>query len=340
MDKAKVDAANEQIKELQKEIGFDTKDYPIEVLVKKFEDADLFIPSYQRQFIWSDTSRCNFIESILLGLPIPFMFFSDNDDGRYEIIDGAQRTSTLEQFVNNDLTLTGLEKLSSLEGFTFLDLPVHYQRKFLGKTLRIIFLSEDTSIEVRKDIFKRINSGGVEANPIEIRRGTHAGEFMDFIASLCTEELFIKNCPISEKVKKRYEDEELILRFFAYFSNYKQFDHSVNEFIDSYVLSVKDSFDNEEMKALFTTMLKYVDKYFPNGFRKTPNAKSTPRVRFESISVGVALALNENPDIEPISMDWLSSDEFKKHTTTHASNSPARVSGRIEYVMNKLLEEE
>ena len=80
-----------------------------------------------------------------------------------------------------------------------------------------------------------------------------------------------------------------------------------------------------------------VEKYFPYGFAKTKNAKSTPRVRFEAISVGVALALRENLDLVPDSMEWLGSEEFKKHTTTHASNSPRRVSGRIEYVRDVLL---
>ena len=84
-------------------------------------------------------------------------------------------------------------------------------------------------------------------------------------------------------------------------------------------------------------MLAFVDRYFENGFRKTKTSKSTPRVRFEAIAVGVGLALRENPSLVPKSMDWLDGDEFKTHTTTHASNSPARVSGRVEYVRNMLL---
>ena len=129
--------AEQQIRELQKEINFDTKDYPIEVLVDKFKADDFYIPDYQRQFIWDDTTKIRFIESVLLGLPIPFMFFSDNEDGRCEIIDGAQRTQTLEEFLNNDLHLAALEKLTALNGFCFSDLPEVYQRKFKGRTLRI-----------------------------------------------------------------------------------------------------------------------------------------------------------------------------------------------------------
>ena len=85
-------------------------------------------------------------------------------------------------------------------------------------------------------------------------------------------------------------------------------------------------------------MLDFVDKNFPYGFAKSKNAKSTPRVRFEAISVGVALALRENKNLIVNNVDWIESDEFKVHTTSHASNSLNRVMGRIEYVKNMLLE--
>ena len=75
------DLAEGPIRELQKEISFDTKDYPIEVLVDKFREDDFYIPEYQRKFVWDNTKKVRFIESVLLGLPIPFMFFSDNEDG-------------------------------------------------------------------------------------------------------------------------------------------------------------------------------------------------------------------------------------------------------------------
>jgi len=85
-------------------------------------------------------------------------------------------------------------------------------------------------------------------------------------------------------------------------------------------------------------MLDFVDKNFPYGFAKSKNAKSTPRVRFEAIAVGVALALRENEKLIVNNVDWIESDEFRVHTTSHASNSPNRVTGRIEYVRDMLLE--
>lgn len=330
--------AENQIRELQKEINFDTKDYPIEVLVDNFKENEFYIPTYQRQFIWDEKKKCRFVESVLLGLPIPFMFFSDNEDGRYEIIDGAQRTCTLEEFIGNELTLTNLEKLTELNGFKFENLPEFFQRRVKKKTLRIIVLSEGTSVETRQDIFNRINTGGEKALPSEIRRGTHDGAFMDFIQNCSENEIFKIICPVSKIMTKRYEDSELIVRFFAYLNKYKEFDHSVEDFLNEYVISVKDTFVESEMKADFISMLEFVKMYFPNGCKKSKGAKSTPRVRFEAISIGVALALKIKPDLVPVSMEWLESEEFKTHTTTHSSNSPSRVSGRIEYVRDKLME--
>ena len=261
--------AEEQIRILQKEINFDTKDYPIEVLVDKFKADDFYIPEYQRKFIWDDATKVRFIESVLLGLPIPFMFFSDTEDGRCEIIDGAQRTQTLEEFLNNDLQLADLEKLSSLNGFYFSDLPEVYQRKFKGRTLRIIVLADTTSIETRQDIFNRINTGGNKVIPSEIRRGSFSGPFMTFVESCAANALFNELCPMSETMKKRYEDSELVVRFFAYLNGYKNFKHGVQVFMDDFVRSCEAGFNQEQFANEFDTMLQFVQRYFPYGFGKT-----------------------------------------------------------------------
>ncbi len=338
IDENRRKTAEQQIKELREEVDYDTRDYAIDFLVQQYRDNEFYIPDeYQRQYIWEDANKNKFIESILLGLPIPFMFFADTDDGRCEIIDGAQRTQTLEEFTQNDLVLSNLKKLTELNGFTYNDLPEYLKRKFNKTTMRIIVLSEETTIDIRKEIFNRINTSGRPAKPSEIRRGTYSGLFMDFLKECTNNPTFIEVCPVSENSKKRYEDLELVLRFFAFLNNYKEFKHRVDDFLDQYVEDNQDTFDAEVFRNEFERMVSFVDKHFPFGFRKTTNAKSTPRVRFEAISVGVALALRKNPDLVPNSMEWLESEEFKTHTTTHASNSPARVSGRIEYVRDMLL---
>ena len=111
----------------------------------------------------------------MLGLPIPYIFVADisetEDLARLEIIDGTQRIRTLARFINNELKLNNLEKLDSLNEFTFSDLPLSRQRRFQRTTIRMIQLTEDADEGTRRDLFERINTGSVELNEMEKRRG-------------------------------------------------------------------------------------------------------------------------------------------------------------------------
>lgn len=330
-------AADLQIKEMQKQIDYDTKDFTIELLTEKFRKQDFFIPQYQRNYVWQVKNKTLFLESIFLGLPIPFMFFADCDNGKQEIIDGAQRMQTLVEFHNNQLQLSGLKKLTKLNGFYFKDLSNAQQRKFLNKTLRIIVLEEDTPVAARQDLFYRINTTGIKANDSEVRRGSYPGAFTDFIDECSKDETFIELCPMSEDRVKRHERFEFVLRFFAYLNNYERFNHTVGEFLDEYLVDNMTDFDKNIFLAEFSRMLLFVKENFPFGFAKTKKSKATPRVRFEAISVGVALALREKPDLKVKNVDWLDSDKFKEYTTSDASNNEGKLKMRVEYVRDQLL---
>jgi hypothetical protein len=139
-------------------------------------------------------------------------------------------------------------------------------------------------------------------------------------------------------LRARREDEELPLRFFAYSDRYKSFKHDVEGFLTSYLRDQQNGFDEAALRGEFQRMLHFVQTYFPNGFAKGPGFKSTPRVRFEAISVGVNLALREEPNLNPPPVaNWINSDDFKKHVTTHASNSAPRLRNRVEFVRDHLL---
>ncbi|MDR3054370.1 MAG: DUF262 domain-containing protein [Zoogloeaceae bacterium] len=341
---SKSESITNQITDLRREVDYNTRDYAIDFLVAQFKEAEFFInPEYQRNFVWDDVRRCRFVESILLGYPIPFMFFSDNDDGRCDIVDGAQRTQSLDAFLSNDLVLSDLKKLTKLNGLTFEKLPPPIKRKFCKTTLRVIVLEEGTSLEVRAEIFSRINSSALDLKPTEIRRGAYTGEFIKFMTDCSKKTLFEQLCPISKNSKDRYEDIELITRFFAFTDDYKGFVHRVGDFLDAFVESHQNDFDRTVLEAEFDNMLSFVAKYFPNGFKRSATGQFVPHARFEAIAVGVALALREKPDLIPaVPTDWadITTEEgarFKYHTTTHASNNKNRVTGRIEYVMNMLL---
>lgn len=331
-------AAEAEIRARQHEIRYDLRDFTIDYIVQQFREGLFYVPGYQREFIWTDSHKCRFIESVILGLPIPMMFVADMEDGRLEIVDGAQRIQTLEQFVNNDLRLEGLERLPSLNEFAFEDMPKPQQRKFGTKALRMVVLEDSTTPELRQEIFDRVNTSGERAKPSEVRRGTFTGPFMNFIRDRARDPRFVALCPISERMRLRREDEELVLRFFAYSDRYKQFRHDVDTFLDRYAKEHQSQFEKKRLGDEFTRTMEFIERHFPYGFAKTPTSKATPRVRFEAIAVGANLALREKADLVPSSVSsWLESDEFREHTTTHASNSAPRLKGRIEFVRDRLL---
>lgn len=330
-------AAEAQLRERQKDVGYDTKDFTIDYIIQAFQGDLFYIPEYQREFVWDLKRRRRFIESVLLGLPIPFLFLAEMEDGRLEIVDGAQRVQTLEEFCNNDLTLGGLEKLPALNGFKFGDIPDAQGRKFKNRALRMIVLDASTSLETRQDVFDRINTGNLGAKPSEIRKGAFGGEFYAAIQACARDTTFLSICPITVSVRKRGEAEELVLRFFAYADDYRDFKHDVAGFLDDYIKRRKAAFKRADMLDRFQRMVSFVKTHFPHGFAKAANAQTTPRVRFEAIAVGVDLALARRPDLVPASMDWLNSAEFRRHTTTHASNSGPKLKARVEYVRDQLL---
>jgi uncharacterized protein with ParB-like and HNH nuclease domain len=175
------DEAEAEIRDKQKLIDYDTKEYPVEIIVQKYTDGlsdntnELFIPDYQREMAWDDARQSKFIESVLLGLPIPYIFVADisseKNESRLEVIDGTQRIITLARFLNNELKLESLEKLRKLNDFRFSDLPLPRQRRFKRTTLRVIELTDKADEDTRRDIFERITMGSAVSNEMEKRRG-------------------------------------------------------------------------------------------------------------------------------------------------------------------------
>nr|WP_321520592.1 DUF262 domain-containing protein [uncultured Macellibacteroides sp.] len=329
----------EQIRIEKIPYDYDTKEYPIEVIKLKYSKGQLFVPEYQRDFVWDEKQSSRFLESILLGVPImPFLVSSVFDGGgRLEIIDGSQRIRSIYKFLNNEFKLKDLHKLDKLEGLYYEDLPEWVKNDFMLRDFRFHVITEKADFCVRADIFDRVNTSSKKLTDSEIRKGAFQGEFYSFIIDCARNELFRSLCPISGDSAKRGEYEELVCRFFAYSEKYTEARHEVAGFINRYIQEkTKTGFDRTEMERDFNSMLTFVqDNFAPNYF--SPGRKATPRVRFEAIAVGVCLALNNEPTLKISNIDWINSKEFKEKTTSDASNNPGRLVGRIEYVRDQLL---
>ncbi|AWY02241.1 hypothetical protein A8139_00920 [Marinomonas primoryensis] len=348
------ESADGAIRKHQREVDYDSKEMTIEMVVDKYKDGlgtdenELFVPDYQRDFVWSERNQSRLIESLIIGLPIPHVFIADIQsddpdlDGRVEIVDGSQRIRTLHAFLSDQLVLQGLQLIPQLNGFHFTDLPTSRQRRFNRISIRIIELSNCTE-DTRRDLFERINTGSDELKDMEVRKGSKYGNsrlYSEVITVCADYQVFSEVVPLSAPKIKRGENLEFILRFFAYLNKYQNFDHSVREFLDSYLKAESEKTNEEikEMISIFNRTMNFAKENLPFGFRKTQTAKTTPRVRFEALAVGIALALREKSDLNPDNIsEWLFSEDFKALTTGDASNSKPRVVSRIEYVRDKLL---
>lgn len=335
----KLDAIEAQIAEATIPYIYDTKEYPVEVIVAKYNKEQIFVPHYQREFVWKPYQKSRFIESVFLGVPImPFLVSVSGEEAELEIIDGSQRIRTLVDYCSNNLRLSKLEKLTELNGTKFNDLPESRKNKFLLRDFRFHVVTDKATPEVRADIFNRVNTSSNKLSDSETRKGALQGEFYRFIISCAQSDVFRKICPIPEAKALRGEYEELALRFFAYSESYLEFKHDVSPFLDEFVKKQKKGFDEAQLRANFERVNNFVLKYFPAPFFATANRpNATPRVRFEAISVGVYLALQQNPQLENPDLNWLYSDEFKFHTTSDASNNQGKLKARVEFVRDCLL---
>ena len=214
---AQVDAAEAQILEHSKRIEFYLTEYSVELLALKMERSEFEIPAYQREDTWEPSRKDRFIESLLMGLPIPFLFFWEiPETGKLEVVDGSQRLRTIHQFLYGNLTLGELDELTHLRGMTFRDLPQSRQRKVRNRSIRGIVLNEHADERARFDLFERINTGSKVANKAEVRRGALGGAFIDLVIDLSKDPTFEALAPVPDQQVKLREREELVTRFFAY----------------------------------------------------------------------------------------------------------------------------
>ena len=334
----------DQIREKQRSVDYDVKEFTIEILVQKYklgidsDENEIYIPSYQREFVWDDVRQSKFIESIILGLPIPYIFTAENPDGRLEIVDGSQRIRCLSNYLTNQLRLGPLEILDKISGLKFEDLTPARQRKINNATLRMIVLSEKSDEDSRFMLFERINTGSDLLNDMEKRRGIYQGKFTNFLSECAANETFLSVTKFTPLSKKRREPEELVLRFFAFSDRYDMFSGNVNTFLTNFLHDRNKRFNRVQLLHEFEVTMKFIEKHFPHGFVKNPKHNSTPRVRFEALAVGTNLALKKRPSLKPKKVQsWMNSDEFENEITGSSTNTSAKVKSRIEFVRDKLL---
>lgn len=345
----------EQLRTQRRKVDFDTYDITVDELVRRVSTKRIEIaPAYQRQFRWDQGRQSKLIESVLLGIPVPPLFMATNVDedsgATWEVVDGLQRLMSLVHFIGQDdareivkldgpgLRLSGMELLTSFNGCRASDLPQDIVDGLLDRPMKAIVLNDKSDLQVRYDLFERLNTGGVRLTDQEIREAVFPGEFIELLNELSQSANFHKVVLVPKARAKDGTRQDFVLRLFAFADRYASFDHSVHDFLLEYCSAASREPEVESRRRQFHAVFGFLAHTFPNGIKRGTQ-HITPVNLYEAVSVGALLALRERPDLEPpepTAVDWLTSDELRA-LTTGATNDRKRVRGRIEFCRDRFL---
>lgn len=246
-------------------------DYSVQDLVDKIKSGDIDLsPDYQRNYVWAsndDTDhKCSkLIESLLLNIPIPVIYFAEQSETlKYDVIDGQQRLYTFQRFLNDDFKLNGLCIRDDVNDKKYSELDQRDRDEIRKRSIRAIVILNESDEEVKYEVFERLNLGSIQLTPQEIRNNTLRGPFNELLKKLAKKPLFLEMLNLRLKSdQSNMANEELILRFFAYReSGYKRA-KNLSFFLTSFMKS-KQNADKATLIAfekIFNDTLALVYKY-------------------------------------------------------------------------------
>lgn len=189
----------------------------LESLVKRLAHGEINLnTAFQRKSgLWSNEKKSQLIESLLLKIPLPAFYFDACDDGDWLIIDGLQRITAFYEFIiKKSLILEGMEFFKDLDGMGYDELPRQFVRRIDESSIITYTVKEGTPQNVKYNIFKRLNTGGLELEPQEIRHALYQGPATELLMSLASTEEFLDATCRSIRTE-RMLDQEFVLRFAA-----------------------------------------------------------------------------------------------------------------------------
>jgi hypothetical protein len=259
-----IDASEGEIVPFKYSITSYGADYPVDSLVQRLGKDVVVVPTFQRKFIWTVRQASRFVESLLLGLPVPGIFLSKEPESNVLlIIDGQQRLKTLEAFY-----------LGVLRGKTFVLREV--QSQFEGKTYKSLSKDERTRLDdaiihatvIRQDqpsndlssiyhVFERLNTGGTNLQPQEIRACIYHGKFQELLQELDSNPVWRE---LYGAPSPRLKDQELILRFFALYYSRKKYSRPMKGFMNDFMGSNRDltTHSAATLRACFESTIRIV----------------------------------------------------------------------------------
>lgn len=236
----------DEIPHVEFDIAVSPSDLTLELIANKVQQNDIIIPFYQRKFVWKIEQASRLIESFLMGLPVPQVFLYINEEDQLEVIDGQQRIMSVKYFLEGlfgeednkgkrqVFKLKGLSERSAYNGKTFLELSPRDQRKIKNSTLRAINIKQVTPSNASDSvfhIFQRLNTGGTQLKPQEIRNAVYRGNIVVKLEELNQDPDWqaILGLRAPDKTQK---DVELVLRLFSLFENWTNYEKPMLHFLN------------------------------------------------------------------------------------------------------------
>ena len=130
----------------QRKLHTETYDFAVDTIVERIEAGTIFIPDFQRRYVWNDAQASRLVESLIIQCPVPVIYLNQEPDENLSVIDGNQRLTSIRRFIRNEFALKGLTAYPELEGNRYHELDPRFQRHIFNRTLRCIVILKDTHL--------------------------------------------------------------------------------------------------------------------------------------------------------------------------------------------------
>ena len=334
-----------EIEEKRNSLSTDRLDMSYGEIISMYQNDDLIInPEFQRLFRWNNYQKTRFVESILLGIPTPPIFVAEDKEGKWELVDGLQRLSTIISFFgllkspSEEKIKWTLEKaplISALEGVNIDTLPSLFQRNIKRAYCRVEIIKWDSNIDMRYELFNRLNTGGSSLTEQEIRNCIFRGngnEFNNFIRELADIPQFVELADISKKKKEELYLDELVLRFLSLKEDYNSMRDNLSEHMTSFMEN-ETKYHNlfyDYEKDNFINIISLLHKVGPDVFKATNKQFSS------ALYDGIMVATNkfyekykDNVTALKEKIELLKNDDDYKYNMGSNSGGKGRVQKRI-----------
>ena len=347
----------EEVKNARNSLTTDKLDMSYGEIVSMYQRGDLIVsPEFQRLFRWDEDQKTRFIESLLLGIPIPPIFVAEDKSGRWELVDGLQRVSTILSFFGeltelpekNNWKLIEGNLIRNFDNMNFLELPSLFQRNLRRTYCRVEILKWDSQYDMRYELFNRLNTGGSSLTEQEIRncifRG-YSSEFNEFLERISNNNKFIELMYLSEQKTLEIYAQELVLRIVSLYNNWndistKKMSAHMTDFMEK---AVKNGFDY----SIEDSLNDAINVLYPLGFRifRFNNGQLSTSL-LDAIFINTMRHIDQFKKIDTEEIKTViellkNDDEFRKYTGSDSSSKNRIINRmkRAEAIFEEFLDE-